>query len=139
MPQSDLWVTAQYIYTTLNVSAVTDLATGIYRNIAPPDAVEPYVVIKVGVAGSDLMVVGTRRIWYRGTADVIVVGTELQAEAVDQIAAACDGLLHGSAGPTTDGQVFECTRNRPIFFSEVDEGVQYIYSGGEYMIAAKAA
>lgn len=137
---SDTWPSAQWLYATLNVSAVTTLATGgIYRGLAPADAVCPYVVMTMPTAQDDLMVVGTVRVWSPQLWDVIAIGTSLQWETVSKIAAAIDVLLHGvTAAAISSGTMHECTRERPISFAEVDEGVQYVYEGATWLIKAIA-
>lgn len=137
---SDVWPSAQWLYSTLNVAAVTTLATGgIYRGLAPPAAVCPYVVMTMPAAQDDLMVVGTVRIWSPQLWDIIAIGTSLQWQTVSKIAAAVDVLIHGqTSGVPSSGIMHECTRERTISFTEVDEGVTYIYEGATYLIKALA-
>jgi hypothetical protein len=91
----------------------------------------------MAAAQDDLMVVGSTRIWSPQLWDVIAVGTNLQWETVNKIAAAADALLHGAtAGAPSNGVMNECTREREISFDEVDEGVTYVYIGGVYLVKA---
>ena len=141
MSHTELWTVAEWLYSTLNVSGITDLATGgVHRFIAPPvDA--PYVVFR-SATNSDLMPMSSgaiKRAYNRGLWDVIAVGTELQTETVNTIARAVDDLIHRKQGTPTDGVVITCTRESEIFFHEVDEGVLYVYNGGSYRIAASAS
>jgi hypothetical protein len=137
--QTEAWASAQWLYSTLNVSAVTTLATGgVYRGTAPAAAVAPYVVMRMPTAQDDLMVVGAVRIWSPQLWDIIAIGTSLQWQVVDKIAAAVDALLHKGSGVPSSGIVHECTRERPISFDEVDEGVTYVYVGATYLLKATA-
>lgn len=140
MPHSDSWVAAEYLYAALNVSAVTTLATGgVHRDKAPPNVSTPYVVFRLASPGADLRVVSFTRIWSPSMWDVIAVGTELQADVIDQISAAILSQLHGdTVVNTTSGVMHECSHEFPIFFDEVNDGVNFKYSGGQYLIKAKA-
>lgn len=133
---TEVWTASQWLYSTLNVSAVTTLATGgVHVGTVPVEHAMPYVVMR-NVTSEDLMVVGAVRIWSAQLWDVIAVGDVW--ETVDKIAAACDVLLHKGFGAPSSGIVHECTRERAISFDELDEGVNYIYVGGTYSIKATA-
>lgn len=136
---TDPFVASQWLYSTLNVSAVTTLATGgIHWETPPASADVPYVVISMPAAQDDLRVVGAIKIWSPEFWDVIAVGQNLQRDTVDKIAAAVDLLLDRGSGTPTNGTVFECTRERPITFTEINEGIQYVYIGGTYLVKVKA-
>ena len=133
---TDTWTASQWLYATLNVSAVTTLATGgVHVGTVPSDQTMPYVVAR-SITASDVTEVSAIRIWSAQLWDVIAVGEVW--ETVDKIAAAVDVLLHKGSGAPSSGTVHECTRERPISFDEVDEGVNYIYVGGTYLIKATA-
>lgn len=136
---TEQWVIARWLYTAVNVSAVTTFATGgIFRGAARQDTTGIYGTIIPVPGGEDLMIVNGIRVWFRGHWDVVFVGTELQAETVDKAAKAADLLIHRGSGTNTDGRVVTCMRTKPIFFEEPDEGIRYVYSGGSYQIAARA-
>lgn len=134
------WVAAQGLYATVNVSAVTTLATGgIYRGKAIAGAATPYVVMRRVPGTGFVKVVGAIRIWSDELWDMVAVGTQLQWETVDQIAATMDGLLDRVGGITTsNGVLWEITNERPINFDEEDEGVNYVYAGATYLVKAIA-
>lgn len=133
---TDTWTASQWLYSTLNVTAVTTLATGgVHVGVVPTEQEMPYVVMR-SIPADDLMVVGAVRIWSPQLWDVIAVGEVW--ETVDKIAAAVDVLLHKGSGAPSSGIVHECTRERAISFDEVDEGVTYVYVGGTYLIKASA-
>lgn len=134
---TDAWTASQWLYSTLSVSAVTTLATGgVHVGIVPTTVDPPYVVARMPTGSDDLMVVGAVRIWSPQLWDVIAVSEVW--ETADKIAAAVDLLLHKGSGAPSSGIVHECTRERQISFDEEDEGVQYVYVGGTYLIKAMA-
>lgn len=101
----------------------------VYRHLAPAGAPLPYVIMSYQ-AGSDLLVVGSARVW---SALVIVVkvvgevGTYMTLRAaVDRI----DELLHGAGS----GRVLSCVREFPLDYFETEDGVTAIHLGGQYRL-----
>lgn len=138
MAHSDPWVALEFIYGLINVASVTAIMTGgIYRGIAPAEAVTPYITIRI-VPRDDLQIVNGIRVWSDLSCDVVGVGTALQWDALDRAAALFDPLLQAKSGTTASGRAFSCVRIHPIFFDEEDEGVTFVYVGGSYRITARA-
>ena len=109
------------------------VSTRIYGYLAPNSATYPLVVYQYQ-AGSDLMGVGTARIW---SDSVYVIKAIAKAETfgtLKTIADRIDTLLHAESGSATGGSVVGCVRERAYSLVEVVDTVQLRHLGGIYRI-----
>jgi hypothetical protein len=109
----------------------------VYRDLAPPGAVLPYVVFSF-VAGVDRNAVGSRSIMFtRPIWDIkaIVQGTD--GAAADAIADAVHGAVNGKQRlDVADGElvVLGVRRESLLEFPELRDDVQYLHRGGTYRV-----
>lgn len=118
-----------FIHTTLSNSG--DIGVDVYPYFAPQGADFPCVVFNLQTPKKDLMTLGTDRIMTNLMYQIKVIGKDCAFEDVDEIAANIDILLHGSSG--TNGNLV-ITRDNPISYIEVANGVNYMHRGALYNI-----
>ena len=134
-------IAAAWLYSTLagDVTLAGLVGTRIYEDIRPANvSTFPYIVFQLQSPGSDLMVVGTARVWVpllytvRGIAQGRSYGGNL-ASIADRI----DALLHGKQADVSGGRV-QSYRERPFRLPERTSEIDYRHLGGEYRILTQA-
>lgn len=137
----------QFITTALKAdSALAALIGGatprVYADMAPqgtPATPLPYVLLQMQAA-TDLMVVGSFRVWTnmlylcRGLAETNSWGGNLET-----IASRITAVLHAASGTNVSGVVYSCTREQPFRLVETVDGRVIRHSGGIFRIYAKAS
>lgn len=135
------WVMAQWIYSTLNVSAVTTLAVGgVHRGFVPPSTTtHPYISFtSVPSQNSDLYAMNSQPlVQSRLTWDILVIGTSLQGEVLNKVSAIIFGLLNGKSATVSSGKINSCRRVGLFTQSDFDEA-EFITNVSSYIITAKA-
>lgn len=137
MSATEIRVTLEW----LNIALATVGATGgVYRNIAPPDAVGPYIVVTL-YGPSDVMGVSGTRLWANNTWLIEVWGTDDQFTTLESVAAAMDAALHQQRHvATASGEIISCIREQARFGPPEEVGnQQWTRIGGVYRIEAQAA
>lgn len=118
-------------------TVLADVAPGgVYADVAPPDVDEPYIVFSLSDA-TDVKVVGAQRVLTDVTYLVKAVQAGSSFVALDGIADGVDEALDNANGVTTSGVIIWCTRERPVRYSEVTDGVTYKHLGALYRIQAR--
>lgn len=124
-------VIAAALYTKLNVSGVTSLATGgVWLLIAKQGAVLPYVVFQWQGGGdeNDHPDRSRNTVW-------TVQALAATAAAADAIDAACDALLHNGSLSVSGYNTFWLRREGDVAYQEVDPTGRPIYHvGGMYRV-----
>lgn len=116
-------------------------ATGVYRNIAPPGAVAPYVVVSF-YGGSDVMGVAGHRIWANNAWLIEAWGLDADFAAVDAVALAVDTALHDKhsvGAPGGIGMIVSSVREQARLNSEEVGNQLWVRIGGVYRIQAQGS
>jgi hypothetical protein len=129
-------VAMSLIYSKLKARpALGDL--GCYPDVAPPDAVAPYIVYSMQSGGSDLIALGAKRIWSDMLFQVQAVDQQSDYTSVATLALEIDTALHGQVYQSAGGgTVYECIREAPIQYTEIDGHVTWKHKGGLYRLRA---
>ena len=134
---NELGLTAEFLYEQLTGhAALTDLVgERVYRNLAPPGAVLPYVTFSF-VAGVDRNAMGSRSIMFtRPIVDIKGVTKGTDSVAADAIADAIHGAVNGKQRlDVAVGElvVLGVRRESLIEFVELTDDQQYLHRGGTY-------
>lgn len=120
-----------FLYTTLHGDAtLMALITGVYRNLAPPGSLPPYVIIG-HQAGHDVMTANAWRVFTSDIYQVKVIGPESTYEtALVPAANRIDALL----GRTSIPGVLACYREQQFALFELVNGVAWLNLGGMFRI-----
>ena len=138
---------AEYLYSKLNVSSVTNAlgtAARIYDTVVPQNPITGQTALYPAVvyhqqASVDTFGVGAVRIMARPlwTVKVIVDGQEYKDASV--IFSLVDAVLQGTSGTVTNGSVYSCYREQTIRYSEAKQaGGFYRHVGGIYRLECRA-
>ena len=142
---SELTAADVFITTRLKADATLTALIGgavsprIYADVAPTGVAFPLIVFQT-MASSDLMVIGSARVWSnllilcRGIAE-----TSSWMGTLGQIESKIDAALHSTEGVNLNGIVYSCVREQPYRLAETSDGRVFRHSGGLYRIYAKAA
>jgi len=132
-------VVESWLYSKLTSnSAINTAVTGhVFDSEIPQELGEVYpCLLYAFIAGGDTMYAASRAfsvLLYK----VVVVGPA-SFEVLDQIYGPVDGLLQGSAGVVTGGEVISCIRKQPFKLTETEPGGRKIrQSGGFYSVLAR--
>ena len=116
--------TAQWLYNTLTGDATLMAAvTGVYADVAPPEADYPFVVTQA-VAADDVLGVGSAYIMTTERYTVRVIGVDTFS-AIETAANRINTILHRTSGATATGSVLACVRESYDRITEVDGGKIY--------------
>lgn len=124
----------QWLYQTLNANA-TIAAAGVYNAVAG-GSTDRYVVFQFQ-GGSRYKVVGNIDVWSDLVYLVKVVDKSTSYTTSKSLREAITTALDGARGTTPDGTVFGCSRETPIRYTEISNGVQYKHAGDLYRIYAR--
>lgn len=130
----------QWIKATLAASSALTTAApgGIWRGIAPNDAVPPWVVYTHQGGGKTDGVAG-RRLITLGVYQVVAYGPASAFAALATAADAIDAALQRASGPAgSDGYTLSCVMDQPVILDETVSGVQWTRVGGLYRIQMRA-
>lgn len=136
---SETWVADTWLYGVL--AGDPELAasvTGVYADLAPEDAVCPYIIFTFQ-SGRDVSTVNGARIFTAATYLVKVITDQPSYGAVRTVAERIDALLHQAEGHTPDGTVYSCLREQPIRYTENAGGRAYRHLGGHYRLQVQAS
>lgn len=124
----------EYIYNTISValSGTSMSGVGIYINVVPPKAIFPYVVCNLQVPGKDSATFNEQRVHSNLTYLVKVIGKECKPSDIGGIVVAIDEALQKTRDLTNG--ISACFRVNPISYTQIDNGITYVYSGGLYKI-----
>lgn len=136
MSATEVRVTLEWLTTALaNVGATG----GVYRNVAPPDTIAPYITVTL-YGPSDVMGVAGSRLWANNTWLIEVWGTDDQFTTLETVASAMDAALHRQRNiGTPSGQIISCLRESERYGSQEVGNQQWTHLGGVYRIECKAA
>ena len=122
----------------LQNAALTALVSQrVYRDVAPPEADYPYVVMTL-LNANDLEVIGGIRVWADLLWQVEFWSRTNDDGVIAAGAAEIDAALHDTSGSMTgstygSGNVWAVVRERPIVLPpEIEGGVIWRRGGGEY-------
>ena len=134
---SDYLVAEQWLFGILSGDAtLMGMITGVYSEIAPAEAVEPFVVI-AQQGGADVQEVAGRPLFVEELYQVKVVGRGNSYEAIRPAYERVHALINRQAGPVSNGQVVACVRMTPVKYVDVDAGIIYRHLGGIYRLQSR--
>lgn len=111
--------------------------TQVYADVAPLDAVYPFVVVAYQ-DGADELGVGGEYILSGLTYSVRVVGRGASFLPLETIAARVKTVLHKTTGAVGNGNVWECLQTAPLAYAEDGvDGQQYRHLGGLYELVVR--
>lgn len=124
-----------WLYTTLsNDSQLTELAPGgIWRGLAPPETVTPFVVMSLQ-SGNDVTTMNAFRAFTECTYLLKVVGPASITATIMNAADRLDALIGSppTSGSTSDGAILASYRKSPISIQELVNGELFENAGGLY-------
>lgn len=131
--QNEIAVALEWLYSLLSGDATLAGIPigGVYRAIAPDDAVAPYIILQ-WMGGHDVLGSGGARIMSDLVFQVYAIAPSDQYDLVRAAAYRIDQLLDKASGTTSDGTVLACRRQQPIPLDEVVNGVVWSRLGGLY-------
>jgi hypothetical protein len=134
---SEVYRVDSWLYSVLHGDAtLLGLVTGVYADLAPLEAVFPFVVFTLQ-DGSDVGTVNGLRIWTRATYTVRVVTDQPSYSLITAAADRIDVLLHRASAVVTGGAIISCVREEPLRYTETTGGKVYRHLGGSYRIQAQ--
>lgn len=123
----------------LDVLSDLDDITGVYADLAPAEALYPFVVFQ-HQASSDVAGVGPNaRIMIDADYVIRVIAATTSFTGLVGIATEIDTLLEGQSGATTGGVVLGVARREQYREVEQYENQQIRHLGGRYRIVAQGA
>lgn len=138
---------AEYLYSKLNVSAVTNLlgtAAKIFDSDVPQNpltgqtTIYPCVVFHMQSA-PDTFGVGAVRIMVRPVWTVRVIGDDVPYKTLSTIFSVVDATLQNTSGTVTNGSVYSCYRDSIIRYSENKPGGGFFRTiGALYQLECRA-
>jgi len=137
MAGHETWFGFEWLYTTLsNDSTLTGYAPGgVWRGLAPPGTVTPYVVL-VFQAGVDVITANAFRIMDDLLFQVKAVGPGNESAAIVNAASRVDALIGSppTSGAVTGGTILSCNRQSPFQLDELVNGELWMNMGGMYRL-----
>lgn len=125
------WMQAQLAASSAVAAAV---GTRFYEHPAPRDVAYPFVTHQFLSSPDSVMLVGTAVLWWNLRFIVRAITDSNNADALSPAVIAIFDALHGKSGTTANAQIVSCTQQRAFYMNEQDASVEYIHSGGEYLI-----
>lgn len=113
----------------VNSTIITDIAGRIYEEVAPLDAVYPFIIVSI-LPNTDTVGANNARCVTNLEALVYAVGLGSDMTRLIRIADAIDTVLHNN----TSSQTVAITRIRPHRLSGWDQGIYYKNLGGAYAV-----
>ncbi len=125
----------RWLLNTLRANPI--IGAAVYKDQAPEDAGETYVIFEL-YSASDVSVVNGARVFSSLGYTVKAIGPaeagSLVLPEIEAKADAIDSTLHKQKGVIEGGEVISSVRDMPISFTEVDEGKVYQHLGGVYLL-----
>ncbi len=133
----------EWLYGVLSGNATITgiVGTRVFNEIAPDDAIFPYVVFFASSPGNDYLLAGpANRLWSR--AIYTVKGVAQQSSYGGNLLTlfqTFDSLLDGKTATVTRGEVVSCVRQTTVKYAEksTDGGVPYRHLGATFIINAR--
>ncbi len=132
---SELVSALQWLYSTLNGdTTLSGYVTGVYSEVAPADAMYPFVVIVTYTPGLDTSFNNAQRVLTNPLFIVKVIGATASLVALEQATDRVDALLHRQSNSAAG--VLSCVREQPFSMAEFDptENKHYRHLGGFYRL-----
>jgi hypothetical protein len=118
-------------------STLMALITGVWSDVAPKEATEPFVVFSFQ-SGPDVLTATGDRILTSCTYLIKVTGREVPYSALRPAVQRVDTLLHKQVNVVgTNGIVLSCLREQAYRAPEVISGITYRHLGGFYRVLAQ--
>jgi hypothetical protein len=115
-------------------STLMSLVPGnIYRAMAPPNTVTPFIIIALQ-ASTDVITMNGFRLITSLLYQVKAVGPSGVTATLAQAAARIDDLLGLTSGVVTGGAILSCIRDSPLQTDEIVNGELWTNIGGLYRI-----
>lgn len=139
-------LTDLYVQARLALPAVTNeleaistgLSTRVYEDVAPHDALMPFIVWQCQSPPRDIRGVGVFRVMVDTLYVVKAVSQGTSYAPLAPVVAAIDRAMTNAEGSAVeDGLVLTSVRNDQFSLREVAEGTEFRHLGGEYRIQAQ--
>lgn len=118
-------------------TTLAGLVSEVYADLAPMEAVYPFVLIGLQDA-SDEIGLGGEFIVSGLSYTVRAVGQGASYLPLESIAERIKAVLHKATGEAGNGEVFECLQTEPIAYPETgSDGQQYRHLGGLYELVVR--
>jgi hypothetical protein len=131
-----------WIYSTLSGDSTLNatLTGGVWRALAPPSTVAPYVVMIYQAAGKDSVAFRGTRAYSDLLYQVKAVGPSNSYASLVALSARLDTLLTlATQVAVTGGTILGCYRSSPLQVDELVNGELWSNIGGLYRMVAKSA
>ncbi len=130
----------EFIYNTLTGdTTLMAIVTGVYRGMAPDQAVPPFVILSLQ-AGSDTLTANAVRLLTQALYQVSATGPASMSTQLAQAAARIDDLLKRASGTVTGGRIDYCYRESPLLLDLPPSlGVMWSKFGGLYRCGIEQA
>lgn len=130
----------QWLFAKLSGDATLTSLVGnrIKSYLAPAGTAFPYILYN-WQGGTDVMVVGSYRVFNTGLYQVKAVGQGDSMSNIWPVAHRIDEVLHRASGTVTGGIILACVREQPIAYVENSDGIRYNHLGGIYRVLCQKA
>lgn len=128
----DAWVAEQWIEDRLQADATLislGVAARVYRYVAPPAAVMPFIVLAMQPGGADVVGLGISRILSDLAFTVRVTGSFDQMATMISIAQRFDPALQ-----VRESNGVGCVRTNPVSYGTTEDGQYLRHLGGIYRL-----
>ncbi len=129
----------EFLYATLTGdSTLMAIVTGVFRDVAPDQAVPPFIVLNLQ-AGADVLTANKVRLMSSALYQVRALGPASMSTQLAAAAARIDDLLKRTNGTVTGGNIGYCYRESPVLRGLPPvQGVAWAAIGGMYRMGIQA-
>jgi hypothetical protein len=134
---SGVETTAAEMFLITRLKAANVASGRVYSGVAPPGAVEPYVIVQEQSPGTAVLyAIGVEQIWIDPLFIVKAVKATGSWTELTPVVKAAHAALQNTTGAMTDGTILSCLREKPFKLIEVPQttGQQYRHLGNAYRV-----